>query len=118
LETLVDAKLKKNYDEVEKLIQEVEKLIQVALLCTQFSPIERPKMSEVVRMLEGDGLAEKWEQWQKEETYRQDFNKNHMYHLNANWIVGSTSHTQADSTSHTQADSTSHIEPDELSGPR
>jgi hypothetical protein len=26
-------------------------------------------------MLEGDGLAEKWEQCQKEEKYRQDFNK-------------------------------------------
>ena len=110
LETLVDAKLKGNNDEVEKLIQEVEKLIQVALLCTQFSPMERPKMSEVVRMLEGDGLAEKWEQWQKEEMYRQAFKKNHIHHLNANWIV--------DSTSHTQIDSTSHIEPDELSGPR
>ncbi|CAL5184670.1 unnamed protein product [Lathyrus oleraceus] len=65
--------------------------------------MERPKMSEVVRMLEGDGLAEKWEQWQKEETYRQDFNNNHTHHPNANWIV---------------VDSTSHIQPDELSGPR
>ncbi|CAK8530272.1 unnamed protein product [Lathyrus sativus] len=98
LETLVDAELTGNYDD-----DEVEQLIQVALLCTQGSPMERPKMSEVVRMLEGDGLAEKWEQWQKEETYRQDFNNNHMHHPNANWIV---------------VDSTSHIQPDELSGPR
>ncbi|AES63406.1 putative transferase, protein kinase RLK-Pelle-LRR-II family [Medicago truncatula] len=98
LETLVDAELKGNYED-----DEVEQLIQVALLCTQGSPMERPKMSEVVRMLEGDGLAEKWEQWQKEETYRQDFNNNHMHHHNANWIV---------------VDSTSHIQPDELSGPR
>ncbi|WJX26294.1 BRASSINOSTEROID INSENSITIVE 1-associated receptor kinase 1 [Trifolium repens] len=98
LETLVDAELKGEYDD-----DEVEQLIQVALLCTQGSPMERPKMSEVVRMLEGDGLAEKWEQWQKEETYRQDFNNNHMHHPNANWIV---------------VDSTSHIQPDELSGPR
>ncbi|AES63408.1 somatic embryogenesis receptor-like kinase [Medicago truncatula] len=98
LETLVDAELKGNYDD-----EEIEKLIQVALICTQGSPMERPKMSEVVRMLEGDGLAEKWEQWQKEETYRQDFNNNHMHHPNANWIV---------------VDSTSHIQPDELSGPR
>jgi len=30
-----------------------------ALLCTQVLPMERPKMSEVMRMLEGDGLAEK-----------------------------------------------------------
>jgi brassinosteroid insensitive 1-associated receptor kinase 1 len=98
LETLVDAELKGEYDD-----DEVEQLIQVALLCTQGSPMERPKMSEVVRMLEGDGLAEKWEQWQKEETYRQDFNNNHMHHPNANWIV---------------VGSTSHIQPDELSGPR
>jgi brassinosteroid insensitive 1-associated receptor kinase 1 len=65
--------------------------------------MERPKMSEVVRMLEGDGLAEKWEQWQKEETYRQDYSSNHMHYPNANWIV---------------VDSTSNIQPDELSGPR
>lgn len=35
-------------------------MLQVALLCTQYVPAHRPKMSEVVRMLEGDGLAEKW----------------------------------------------------------
>ncbi|KAA8535405.1 hypothetical protein F0562_030408 [Nyssa sinensis] len=35
-------------------------MLQVALLCTQYLPAHRPKMSEVVRMLEGDGLAEKW----------------------------------------------------------
>ncbi|KAL0375974.1 UNVERIFIED_CONTAM: BRASSINOSTEROID INSENSITIVE 1-associated receptor kinase [Sesamum calycinum] len=55
LETLVDADLQGNY-----IDEEVEQLIQVALLCTQSSPMERPKMSEVVRMLEGDGLAERW----------------------------------------------------------
>ncbi|KAK6241408.1 Protein kinase domain - like 10 [Theobroma cacao] len=96
LETLVDADLQGNY-----IDEEVEQLIQVALLCTQGSPMERPKMSEVVRMLEGDGLAERWEEWQKEEMFRQEFN--HMHHPNANWII---------------ADSTSHIPPDELSGPR
>ncbi|XVE49588.1 hypothetical protein DITRI_Ditri01bG0093900 [Diplodiscus trichospermus] len=96
LETLVDSDLQGNYIE-----EEVEKLIQVALLCTQGSPMERPKMSEVVRMLEGDGLAERWEEWQKEEMFRQEFNQTH--HPNANWII---------------ADSTSHIPPDELSGPR
>ncbi|XP_073151987.1 BRASSINOSTEROID INSENSITIVE 1-associated receptor kinase 1-like [Henckelia pumila] len=62
LETLVDADLQGNYVDYE-----VEELIQVALLCTQSSPLERPKMSEVVRMLEGDGLAERWEEWHKEE---------------------------------------------------
>ncbi|XP_048233982.1 BRASSINOSTEROID INSENSITIVE 1-associated receptor kinase 1 isoform X2 [Ricinus communis] len=95
LETLVDADLQGNY-----IDDEVEQLIQVALLCTQSSPMERPKMSEVVRMLEGDGLAERWEEWQKEEMFRQEFN--HTYHPSTNWIV----------------DSTSHIPPDELSGPR
>ncbi|XP_055807269.1 BRASSINOSTEROID INSENSITIVE 1-associated receptor kinase 1-like isoform X2 [Solanum dulcamara] len=95
-ETLVDADLQGNYNE-----EEVEQLIQVALLCTQSTPAERPKMSEVVRMLEGDGLAERWEEWQKEEMFRQDFN--HVHHPRTDWII---------------ADSTSNIRPDELSGPR
>ncbi|KAH9669698.1 non-specific serine/threonine protein kinase [Citrus sinensis] len=56
---LVDKDLQNNYDETE-----VEELIQVALLCTQSTPVDRPKMSEVVKMLEGDGLAERWGQWQ------------------------------------------------------
>ena len=43
---------------------------QVALLCTQVLPTERPKMLDVVRMLEGDGLVEKWEQWREAETRR------------------------------------------------
>ncbi|XP_059297101.1 BRASSINOSTEROID INSENSITIVE 1-associated receptor kinase 1-like isoform X3 [Lycium ferocissimum] len=96
-ETLVDADLQGNYNE-----EEVEQLIQVALLCTQSTPTERPKMSEVVRMLEGDGLAERWEEWQKEEMFRQDFNHAH-HHPHADWII---------------ADSISNIRPDELSGPR
>uniref|UniRef100_A0A803MUZ4 Protein kinase domain-containing protein n=1 Tax=Chenopodium quinoa TaxID=63459 RepID=A0A803MUZ4_CHEQI len=79
---------------------EVEQLIQVALLCTQSSPMERPKMSEVVRMLEGDGLAERWEEWQKEEMFRQEANLPHPN--NGEWVV----------------DSTSNLRPDELSGPR
>ncbi|KAM5574783.1 hypothetical protein ABKV19_013964 [Rosa sericea] len=95
LEALVDADLQGDY-----IDEEVEQLIQVALLCTSGSPGERPKMSEVVRMLEGDGLAERWEEWQKEEMFRQDFNP--IHHPSTNWII----------------DSTSHIPPDELSGPR
>ncbi|CAA2966104.1 BRASSINOSTEROID INSENSITIVE 1-associated receptor kinase 1-like [Olea europaea subsp. europaea] len=80
LETLVDADLQGNYIE-----EEMEQLIQVALLCTQSSPTERPKMSDVVGMLEGDSLAEKWEEWQKEEMLRQELNPN--YHSNTGWTI-------------------------------
>ncbi|KAM1729748.1 hypothetical protein ACFX12_020096 [Malus domestica] len=95
LETLVDADLNGNYVD-----DQVEQLIQVALLCTQGTPGERPKMSEVVWMLEGAGLAERWEEWQKEEVFRQDFNP--IHHPSTNCII----------------DSTFHIPPDELSGPK
>ncbi|KAG7014890.1 BRASSINOSTEROID INSENSITIVE 1-associated receptor kinase 1 [Cucurbita argyrosperma subsp. argyrosperma] len=95
LETLVDPDLAGKYPD-----DEVEQLIQVALLCTQGTPTERPKMSEVVRMLEGDGLAERWEEWQKEERFHQDVSRNP--HPSATWIL----------------DSTAEIPPDELSGPR
>ncbi|OIW07331.1 hypothetical protein TanjilG_11965 [Lupinus angustifolius] len=63
LELLVDKDLKSNYDRIE-----LEEMVQVALLCTQYLPSHRPKMSEVVRMLEGDGLAERWEASQRADT--------------------------------------------------
>lgn len=63
LEILVDKDLKSGYDRIE-----LEEIVQVALLCTQFLPGHRPKMSEVVRMLEGDGLAERWEASQRAES--------------------------------------------------
>jgi len=94
LEQLVDPDLQGRYAD-----QEVESLIQVALLCTQGSPMERPKMSEVVRMLEGDGLAERWEQWQKVEVMRQEAE---LAPRHNDWIV----------------DSTYNIRAVELSGPR
>ncbi|CAL9199205.1 LRR receptor kinase BAK1-like isoform X2 [Musa acuminata AAA Group] len=94
LEMLVDPDLQNNYIEAE-----VESLIQVALLCTQGSPLERPKMSEVVRMLEGDGLAERWEEWQKVEVVRHDDLAPHNHN---EWIQ----------------DSTDNLHPVELSGPR
>ncbi|XP_077238212.1 putative LRR receptor-like serine/threonine-protein kinase At4g30520 [Tasmannia lanceolata] len=56
LDLLVDKDIGSNYDKIE-----VGEMVQVALLCTQYLPAHRPKMSEVVRMLEGDGLAERWE---------------------------------------------------------
>ncbi|KAF7135849.1 hypothetical protein RHSIM_Rhsim08G0011400 [Rhododendron simsii] len=65
LDDIVDRNLNKHYN-----IQEVEMMIQVALLCTQSSPEDRPLMSQVVRMLEGEGLAERWEEWQHVEVNR------------------------------------------------
>ncbi|KAL6538862.1 Protein NSP-INTERACTING KINASE 2 [Orobanche minor] len=65
LDILVDRVLKNNYDPIE-----LEEIVQVALLCTQYLPSHRPKMSEVIRMLEGDGLAEKWEASQRTESTR------------------------------------------------
>ncbi|CAL8107833.1 unnamed protein product [Prunus armeniaca] len=94
LEALVDPDLMRYY-----IDDEVEQLIQVALLCTQGSPGKRLKMSEVVQMLGGDGLAERWEAWQKE-MFDQDFNP--IQHASTNWIM----------------DSSSQIPPDVLSGPR
>ncbi|XP_073265435.1 probable LRR receptor-like serine/threonine-protein kinase At5g10290 isoform X1 [Populus alba] len=67
LDAIVDRNLNKNYN-----IQEVEMMIKVALLCTQASPEDRPAMSEVVRMLEGEGLAERWEEWQHVEVTRRE----------------------------------------------
>lgn len=87
LEMLVDPDLQSNYVE-----SEVEQLIQVALLCTQSSPMDRPKMSEVVRMLEGDGLAEKWDEWQKVEV-RQEVEL--APHPTSDWIVDSTENLHA-----------------------
>ncbi|PQP94139.1 putative LRR receptor-like serine/threonine-protein kinase [Prunus yedoensis var. nudiflora] len=65
LDAIVDNNLNDSFN-----IQEVEMMIKVALLCTQGSPEDRPLMSEVVRMLEGEGLAERWEEWQNVEVTR------------------------------------------------
>ena len=86
---LVDPDLKSNYE-----THEVEQLIQVALLCTQSSPMDRPKMSEVVRMLEGDGLAERWEEWQQVEVIRrQEYDA--MPQRLAEWVEDSTVNQEA-----------------------
>jgi len=71
LSQMVDKDLKENFD-----IVELGEMVQVALLCTQFNPSHRPKMSEVLKMLEGDGLAEKWEASQRIETPRFRFCEN------------------------------------------
>ena len=67
----MDKNLNQNYDS-----EDLEMIIQIALLCTQASPEDRPSMSEVVRMLEGEGLAERWEEWQHVEvTRRQEYER-------------------------------------------
>uniref|UniRef100_A0A5B7BQA0 non-specific serine/threonine protein kinase n=1 Tax=Davidia involucrata TaxID=16924 RepID=A0A5B7BQA0_DAVIN len=108
LDMVVDADLHGNYVE-----EEVMQLIRVALLCTYDSPMERPKMSEVIGILEDDDWAERWEKWQevrqkeswekqkKVAMFRQEFN--HTHHPNTDCIV---------------TDSTSNLRLDELSGPR
>lgn len=55
LGVIVDLDLKDKYVKAE-----VAQLIQIAILCTQDSPLERPKMSEGVRLLGGYGLVERW----------------------------------------------------------
>ncbi|XP_043707181.1 probable LRR receptor-like serine/threonine-protein kinase At5g10290 isoform X2 [Telopea speciosissima] len=69
LDAIVDRNLNRNSDS-----QEVEMMIQVALLCTQASPEDRPTMAEVVRMLEGEGLTERWEEWLHVEVTRRQEN--------------------------------------------
>jgi hypothetical protein len=66
LDVIVDRNLMQNYDP-----KEVKAIIQIALLCTQTSPEDRPKMTKVVRMLEGEGLAELWEKWKKQQMSHQ-----------------------------------------------
>nr|XP_011462643.1 PREDICTED: LOW QUALITY PROTEIN: probable LRR receptor-like serine/threonine-protein kinase At4g30520 [Fragaria vesca subsp. vesca] len=72
VELLVDRELGNNYDRIE-----VGEMLQVALLCTQYLPAHRPKMSEVVRMLEGDGLAEKWASSHNHSKSRMDLFQTH-----------------------------------------
>ncbi|KAJ0975200.1 hypothetical protein J5N97_017165 [Dioscorea zingiberensis] len=87
VEMLLDPDLQNNYIEAE-----VESLIQVALLCTQASPMDRPKMSEVVRMLEGDGLTERWEEWEKIEVWHEG---EMVPQLNFEWMIDSTDNLHA-----------------------
>lgn len=74
LEDIVDNNLE-SYDP-----KEVETILQVALLCTQSFPEDRPSMSEVVKMLQGVGLADRWADWQQlEETRNQEFSLTHQF---------------------------------------
>ncbi|KAG4999546.1 hypothetical protein JHK87_020618 [Glycine soja] len=101
LETLLDPNLLGN-----RYIEEVEELIQVALICTQKSPYERPKMSEVVRMLEGEGLEEKWDEW---------LNMTDDIWLN---MTDDIQNFTFNLCTPTPNDSNPNIQPDVLSGPR
>lgn len=48
----------------------METILRVAVLCTQSSPEDRPRMAQVVSMLEGVGLAERWSEWEQLEEVR------------------------------------------------
>ena len=53
----MDQKLRSNYDNAE-----LEEIVQIALLCTMYRSCHRPKISEIVKMMEGgDGFVKKWE---------------------------------------------------------
>jgi hypothetical protein len=56
LSLFVDQKLRSSYDSAE-----LEEMVQIVLLCAIYRCCNRPKMSEIVKMLEGDGIVEKWE---------------------------------------------------------
>jgi hypothetical protein len=47
LSLFVDQKLSSNYDSAE-----LEEMVQIVLLCTMYRPYHRPKMFEIVKMLE------------------------------------------------------------------
>ncbi|CAM8930930.1 unnamed protein product [Rhodiola kirilowii] len=96
LDQLIDPSLQGDYVEVE-----AEQLVQIALLCTQNSPTNRPKMSDVIRMLEGDdAVARRWEEWQ------------------SNQSIHKRGSSRLPKSVPLAPDSTSQLQPDELSGPR
>jgi hypothetical protein len=87
LDDIVDGNLK------SYVPREVETIVQVALLCTQSSPKGRPTMAEVVRMLEGVGLAERWAKWEQlEEERSQEFS---LISHNFTWAEDSTHDQEA-----------------------
>ncbi|KAH6781883.1 Leucine-rich repeat protein kinase family protein [Perilla frutescens var. hirtella] len=72
---------------------EVETILQVAMLCTQTSPEDRPKMAQVVSMLQGIGLAERWAEWEQLEQVRiQEFSLTSHKFI---WAEDSTHHQEA-----------------------
>uniref|UniRef100_R7W285 non-specific serine/threonine protein kinase n=1 Tax=Aegilops tauschii TaxID=37682 RepID=R7W285_AEGTA len=76
LEEIVDRNIGCGYD-----FQELVKIIQVALLCTNIDPCQRPAMSEVVHMLEEKIVPEdQWEEWQRAELTRRQQYENKQHH--------------------------------------
>lgn len=111
---LVDQDLGPHYDRIE-----VAEMVQVALLCTQFQPSHRPKMSEVVRMLEGDGLAEKWEATNRPAAVHDGLGcYDHRNDSNGSVFFNDYYHDIDSSLSSDEARSIDMVEEMELSGPR
>ncbi|KAI6696870.1 hypothetical protein NL676_016989 [Syzygium grande] len=100
LEILVDPDLQGEYDQ-----EEMEKVIQLALLCTQTIPRGRPSMAQVVRILEGHSIEERWEQYR--------YWKGYQSYLECLSYSG-----QFRSHEYILDDSSSLLSPEELSGPR
>lgn len=89
LHDIVDSNLKA-YDP-----KEVEMIVQVALLCTQNAPEDRPRMAEVVKMLQGVGLADRWAEWERlEEARNQELQMSLMTHRFA-WMDESMDEQEA-----------------------
>ncbi|XP_050205339.1 probable LRR receptor-like serine/threonine-protein kinase At5g63710 isoform X2 [Mercurialis annua] len=87
VDDIVDGNLK-CYDR-----KQVEILVKVALLCTQSSPELRPRMAEVVKLLQGTGLTERWTEWEQLEDVRnQEFSLMSSHFL---WPEHSTLHQEA-----------------------
>ncbi|KAF8006992.1 hypothetical protein BT93_K1099 [Corymbia citriodora subsp. variegata] len=93
LEVLIDPSLRGDYDEYE-----AKKLVKLALLCLQDLSTKRPTMSEVVQILNGTCLDERWES--EKEAIVLDI-----------WQTSSQSCSAL-------TDLASHLDPVELSGPR
>ncbi|CAM0907049.1 unnamed protein product [Alopecurus aequalis] len=109
---LVDQDLGPHYDRIE-----VAEMVQVALLCTQFQPSHRPRMSEVVRMLEGDGLAEKWEATNRPVQLHDGVGYDHRNDSNGS-VFFNDYHDNDSSLSSDEVRSIDMVEEMELSGPR
>jgi len=111
LDLLVDRDIGADYDRIE-----VGEMVQLALLCTQYLPSHRPKMSEVVRMLEGDGLVDKWEASDKAQPNCDAKESNHNRESSTSFLMSSSDDDGDDDDDCRH--SMDGVEEMELSGPR